>query len=227
MIRISIILIIPLWLPSVAFSQSIEIVSPNGDSRIYAPLIDKVTVQIDRASAPLAIEIEPKSSLSIEIVEKEVIDVITKPAEPITAEGAADTLEVVFSRKPAPEPDPINDALEAGETLRIFGIEFKSDSHAVAPEARQTLKGIGLALQKDHDLRVVVTGHTDNRGSVEYNKALSFKRAEAVRQALVDWYGVEPNRLNIDGRGLADPIESNETNWGRARNRRVEITALP
>jgi len=223
MTRIPFILGMVLWLPSVTFAQSIEIVSPGGDGRIYAPFTDTITVQIDETFKPLAVEIEAEAPLEIELIKKEAVSVAIKSSEPVIAEGDANTLEIILPTKPV--PDPIGDALEAGETLRIFDIEFEFDSYSVYSEMRPALQDIGMALQANPELRVVVIGHTDNRGSADYNNVLSLRRAEAVRKALVDWYGIKPGRLSVDGRGFSDPIESNETDWGRARNRRVEIVA--
>ena len=75
---------------------------------------------------------------------------------------------------------------------------------------------------KDYpDLKVVIEGHTDNIGTAEYNKKLSQRRAEAVKQYMVE-KGIDANRITAEGFGFDRPIASNDTEEGRQKNRRVE-----
>jgi len=67
-----------------------------------------------------------------------------------------------------------------------------------------------------------VEGHTDSMGSVEHNRKLSLERAESVKRQLVK-FGVDTGRIVVIGKGAIDPIDTNDTPEGRARNRRVEI----
>jgi OOP family OmpA-OmpF porin len=75
------------------------------------------------------------------------------------------------------------------------------------------------------DIRIAVHGHTDSRGSAAYNKDLSLRRARAVVKYLMD-KGVSPSRLEAEGFGPSKPIASNDTDAGRATNRRVEFKIL-
>jgi OOP family OmpA-OmpF porin len=72
------------------------------------------------------------------------------------------------------------------------------------------------------EVGVVITGHTDNVGSQKYNQALSLKRAQSVKNWLVE-KGIASNRMRTVGRGLKEPVASNETDAGRAENRRIEF----
>jgi OOP family OmpA-OmpF porin len=72
------------------------------------------------------------------------------------------------------------------------------------------------------EVAVVITGHTDNVGSQKYNQALSLKRAQSVKKWLVE-HGIASNRMRTVGRGLNEPVASNETDAGRAENRRIEF----
>jgi len=72
--------------------------------------------------------------------------------------------------------------------------------------------------------KLTITGHTDNIGGHKYNLDLSQRRSAAVKRALVERYHIDPNRLSISGDGDSDPIDTNDTLEGRARNRRVELT---
>jgi outer membrane protein OmpA-like peptidoglycan-associated protein len=69
---------------------------------------------------------------------------------------------------------------------------------------------------------VIVTGHTDNVGGQKFNQDLSLKRAQAVRNWLVK-KGIASRRMRTVGRGLNEPVASNETDEGRAENRRIEF----
>jgi len=78
-------------------------------------------------------------------------------------------------------------------------------------------------LKSDAGLKVNVVGHTDNVGGIESNMKLSQDRANAVVQALVAKYGIAATRLKAYGVGPLAPIASNDTEEGRAKNRRVEL----
>jgi len=73
--------------------------------------------------------------------------------------------------------------------------------------------------------KVKVTGYTDSVGSAAYNKKLSLRRAEAVRDYLVS-IGVDPAKLEVDGAGMDNPVADNKTAAGRAKNRRVEVVVI-
>ena len=76
----------------------------------------------------------------------------------------------------------------------------------------------------DHaDLKLTITGHTDNQGSADYNQRLSQLRADAIVTALVNGYSVASNRLVAKGMGATLPIANNDSDDGRAKNRRVEL----
>ena len=79
-----------------------------------------------------------------------------------------------------------------------------------------------MARNLDPGVRVWVVGHTDSTGSEAMNRPLSVERAQAVRSYLVG-RGVASTRINVDGRGEREPVASNDTDAGRAQNRRVEV----
>ncbi|HVM98541.1 MAG TPA: OmpA family protein, partial [Candidatus Acidoferrales bacterium] len=89
------------------------------------------------------------------------------------------------------------------------------DSMVILQEAAQTLK-------ENPDISVIVEGHTDSKGTEEYNQHLSVRRAVAVRDEL-QRIGVAGLRMVVRGRGESQPIASNDTESGRAENRRVEL----
>ncbi len=77
-------------------------------------------------------------------------------------------------------------------------------------------------LKQYPDTDLLIVGHTDNVGSESFNQALSKKRANAVSNELVS-SGIAKNRLKIKGKGENQPTDTNESDFGRAQNRRVEI----
>ena len=80
-------------------------------------------------------------------------------------------------------------------------------------------------LKENPEIGFELAGHTDNIGSEEYNMKLSEKRAKAVMEYFVR-KGIDPNRFTTKGFGFTEPVASNDTKEGRAKNRRVELTPV-
>ncbi|PTL81462.1 OmpA family protein [Vitiosangium sp. GDMCC 1.1324] len=109
-----------------------------------------------------------------------------------------------------------------GLVLTLSGsVLFRSGSSDLLPTARRRLDEVADALKKTQS-PLVIEGHTDSKGPAEVNEELSYKRAESVRDYLVE-RGVDSSRIRTEGRGEAEPIASNKSPEGRANNRRVEI----
>lgn len=108
-----------------------------------------------------------------------------------------------------------------GEVMTLSGDAFGSGQSNLRPEARANLGRIVEFLQRNSG-PVQIEGHTDNRGSANLNQVLSQKRAEAVRQALIE-DGIDGSRMSAVGRGMDQPVADNGSAEGRSRNRRVEI----
>jgi outer membrane protein OmpA-like peptidoglycan-associated protein len=107
--------------------------------------------------------------------------------------------------------------------IALYGIYFDFDSDQLKPESDPTLNEIAKALQNDAALDVYVVGHTDNKGTIEYNEDLSERRAVAVVNELSSKHGIARDRMVPIGAGLIAPVASNKTEEGRALNRRVEL----
>jgi outer membrane protein OmpA-like peptidoglycan-associated protein len=116
-------------------------------------------------------------------------------------------------------------ALGSSGKIDLYGILFDFDEDVVKPESKPTLDEIVKLLQDNPDLKLKVVGHTDNQGTAPYNLDLSQRRAANVVAALIGAYGVAADRLTPEGAGLTQPIASNDTEEGRAKNRRVELVA--
>ena len=109
------------------------------------------------------------------------------------------------------------------KTLILEGVNFETGKSELTPESEAILNGVAESLVANDEIKVQVSGHTDNTGSLAVNRRLSKARAEAVRQYLVD-HGVAADRLTAVGFGPDRPVASNRTSEGRAQNRRVELT---
>ena len=99
---------------------------------------------------------------------------------------------------------------------------FDTNSYYMRDEASPLLDEVIAILKKNPEMEVEIQGHTDNTGSAEYNQWLSERRAKRVMEYLVQ-NGIDSERLEAKGYGLAQPVASNATEEGRAQNRRVEL----
>ncbi len=102
---------------------------------------------------------------------------------------------------------------------------FDTDKTTIRNISAPSLEEMYQLLAQNPNMRIRITGHTDNVGSERYNKKLSEGRAKAVYDEMVN-RGIDPSRMEWNGRGSKEPIESNKTAEGRAENRRVEFTIL-
>lgn len=128
---------------------------------------------------------------------------------------------------PAPEPEPPARVEVEAERIRVDEqIHFELDSAEIRSESDGLLAEIAQVINDNpHVKKVRIEGHTDNQGAAEYNMGLSRRRAQAVLDRLVE-NGVAPDRLVFEGYGLTRPVETNDTQAGRAANRRVEFNIL-
>lgn len=121
----------------------------------------------------------------------------------------------------APAPAPV----AAQKVTYAADAFFDFDKSVLKPEGRAKLDDL-VSKIKGINLEVIIAvGHTDSIGSVAYNQKLSVRRAEAVKAYLVS-KGIERNRVYTEGKGKSQPIASNKTAEGRAKNRRVEIEVV-
>lgn len=136
------------------------------------------------------------------------------PAQPVLANSSAEESK--------PEPQPVEKMLIG--TLGDNLVNFAAGSDRLTAEGKRVLDGIAdYALKNLASItEIVLAGHTDSGGTAEANLAMSRKRAEAVLKYLVE-KGVPREKLRIEAHGDSQPVDSNETQYGRAKNRRVEV----
>lgn len=114
---------------------------------------------------------------------------------------------------------------EVVETIELR-VEFDTNKSFVRPVYHERIKEVADYMKRNSDVDVVIEGHTDSRGSEAYNQGLSQRRADSVRQYLIDKFGVSASRLSAKGYGESKPIADNNTAQGRERNRRVVAVFL-
>jgi len=107
----------------------------------------------------------------------------------------------------------------------IEGIFFDTNKDTIKSKSRTKLDNAVKVLTDFPEVRLEISGHTDDRGSDAYNMDLSARRAAAVKQYFVD-HGIAADRLETRGAGETEPRESNSTKAGRAKNRRIEFKLL-
>jgi OmpA-OmpF porin, OOP family len=107
----------------------------------------------------------------------------------------------------------------------IYGIYFDIGKSDIKAESAPALKEIAKMLQANATMKLYVVGHTDNVGTFDNNVKLSNSRADAVVKELVSKYSIASSRLQPFGAGPTAPVQSNLTEDGRAKNRRVELVA--
>lgn len=117
----------------------------------------------------------------------------------------------------------IDKALVSSGRIALYGILFDFNQATIKPESRPALDEIAKYLKANPDRKLYVVGHTDNVGGFDSNMTLSKARATAVAADLAKTYGIQPARLQASGVGLQAPVASNDTEEGRAKNRRVEL----
>ncbi|MFH1831060.1 MAG: OmpA family protein, partial [Pseudomonadota bacterium] len=126
---------------------------------------------------------------------------------------------------PAPPPVEVEAAVEE-KIVITQKIHFEFDRSVIRPISYPILDDVANLLQRNPQIRLVrVEGHTDWIGSDAYNQGLSERRANSVRNYLIQ-KGIEPDRLVAEGYGESRPIADNNTVKGRARNRRTEFTVV-
>ncbi|WP_420152008.1 OmpA family protein [Siphonobacter sp.] len=122
-------------------------------------------------------------------------------------------------------PDTRNKLLTEGK-FTTHGILFDVNSDRIKPSSFGALQDIANVLKENASLRVKIVGHTDADGNESSNLDLSKRRAESVKSILISDFGLDASRLETDGKGKTQPIDSNDTLVGKANNRRVEFLKL-
>lgn len=137
--------------------------------------------------------------------------------------------ELFIVEKEAMKQEVVADASAMGNDINatghvsVYGIHFDTGKSEVKPESDAALSEIAKLLKNDEALILYVVGHTDNAGSFDSNMTLSKDRADAVVKVLSGKYAIAAARLKPQGIASLSPVTSNDTEEGKAKNRRVEL----
>jgi OmpA-OmpF porin, OOP family len=154
------------------------------------------------------------------------------PEDDADSDGIPDAKDACPKEPGGPDPDPKKNGcpkfihLEGSNVRILQQVHFATGSATILADSFPMLMEIAQLLKATPSIkRMRIEGHTDNRGAAELNLDLSKRRAASVRTWLVE-HGVEPGRLESEGYGMTHPVETNDTDEGRAANRRVEFKIL-
>ena len=112
--------------------------------------------------------------------------------------------------------------IEIGEEITLRNIFFETAKYDLLPTSNAELRKVVELMKNNPELHIELAGHTDNVGRAEYNQTLSENRAKAVYDYLIE-HGIDEERLSYRGYGATHPVASNDTEEGRAQNRRTTL----
>jgi outer membrane protein OmpA-like peptidoglycan-associated protein len=179
-----------------------------------------VTLRGDR-STHFQVQAE-KGSYEKEIAKKGLY-VMTASAEGYL--NATDSVSAMDEEQSPFVKDIFLEAIEVGVTVRLKNIYFDFDKTTLKKESFVELNKVVDFLKENNSVEIEIAGHTDNKGSDDYNANLSQGRSQSVVDYLIS-QGIDSFRLSAHGYGESKPIDTNESDEGRANNRRVEFTVL-
>ncbi|MEQ8926221.1 MAG: OmpA family protein [Fulvivirga sp.] len=192
------------------------------DEKTGDPLIASLEFNLPDSDKTRKLKTNEAGYYEIELPKTGVYRMVAK------AEGylnANDSLEHYDDEITAYTKDLYLKPIEIGTTVRLNNIFFDFDKTTLKSESFVELDKVVEFLQENRSLEIEIAGHTDSKGSDDYNLNLSQGRAEAVVDYIIS-NGIEEYRLVAKGYGESVPLESNDTDEGRAFNRRVEFTVL-
>jgi outer membrane protein OmpA-like peptidoglycan-associated protein len=147
----------------------------------------------------------------------------------IAVKAADSSYELTIVEKEVMKQEVVADAAAMGNDINttghvsVYGIYFDTGKSEIKPESDAAISEIAKLLKNDSSLKIYVVGHTDNVGSFDSNMKLSKDRADAVVKALSGKHGISSARLKSYGVSSLAPVVSNDSEEGKAKNRRVEL----
>ena len=115
--------------------------------------------------------------------------------------------------------------LETGQTVRLNNIFFEYDKFDITPETKPELDRLVSMMKEYPEMTITISGHTDDRGTDNYNMILSNNRAKSVYDYIIA-SGISDTRLSYQGFGESKPVAPNTEDQGRQLNRRVEFMII-
>ena len=133
--------------------------------------------------------------------------------------------EIGFKKQLSFGADEMKRALDEEGHIAIYGINFDINKDNLKLGAEKVLLEMVKLMKNNPELKIEIQGHTDNTGSAKHNLNLSKRRAETVKMFLLT-YGIDSSRMIPRGYGMEKPVDTNDTEEGRAMNRRVELVKV-
>ncbi len=204
----------------------------NGNYGRYAPNNYYYNYQYgyNYPAAPQAAPAPAPQAPAIPTVAAEQTQVDVKPAAPVKPISIDDDKDRILNSSDfcpnsaeGAQVDAFGCAID--EVIVLRGVNFNTDSDELTDESSIILDGVSITLKAHPQLKLEVSGHTDSVAEDDHNKHLSQRRAERVREYLIN-KGAAADNLTARGYGEEKPIASNETAEGKALNRRVELNRL-
>jgi chemotaxis protein MotB len=210
--------------------------------------IKKILAELQKAQADLIVREDSLAALEKEFyAKKNALDILSQ--ELAEKEDAYNRLRAELARKDSTMNALRNSVAEAlvgfendGLTItrkngRVYvsmenKLLFPSGSFVVNPKGVDAIQKLAKVLESHPDIRILIEGHTDNvpyggKGNLQDNWDLSAKRATSIVRILTSGSSIDPKRITAAGRGEFDPVASNDTPEGRAKNRRTDIILVP
>ena len=120
-------------------------------------------------------------------------------------------------------PEDIKVNFQGCPILAEYRFNFSFDSYRIDKKYYPQIEKLVDVLSKNQDILVEIQGFTDNKGDYLYNKKLSLKRANSLREILIHKFGISPSRIFVTGYGSDYPVASNDTEEGQSQNRRIIV----
>lgn len=222
------------------FGQRIRFVIETTGYQPYEYTVDvkeqhDITIPLQRFRNPVAAQEAPRTEppstppVSTAPVQTTPPPVVPVPAPTNTTTAPAQTTPppVVAETKPA-APEPVNtdlSTLSSGKTVTLNNVYFDQSSYMLRPESYTQLNQLVQLLKTRPDLKIEISGHTDNVGDPRLNLALSENRARVIMSYLIT-NGISEKRLRHKGYGHKRPVAANDTEENKRKNRRVEVRLL-
>ncbi len=226
--------------------QTFTIPVVNSDTTVYVDFLlkpvakkllltgnvyDKKTEQLINAKLDVTVRGDKKISLKVDAVSGHYEKEIPKLGYYMIAASASgylnatDSISVDDDQLSPFSRDIYLIPIEVGVTVRLKNIYFDFDKTTLKKESFVELNKVVEFLKQNASVEIEISGHTDSKGSDDYNLNLSQGRSQSVVDYIVS-QGIESFRLTAHGYGETKPIDTNDTDVGRANNRRVEFTVL-
>lgn len=194
----------------------------GGEKPSASQVVANYTAAIRRIGGSVIFEDKLSATMKVAKDEKEIWALVR-------VSTAASNLDLIIVEKDSMKQKVVANAdilandLAATGHVAIYGIYFETGKADVKPESEAAIDEIAKLIGQNPSLRLHLVGHTDNVGDTKKNMELSKARAEAVMKVLVTRHRISQARLNALGIGPYAPVASNNTDDGRAKNRRVEL----